>query len=172
MDLNNEKMNLINQLTLEKEQLENRLRLIKSLLATYGSNGFNAATPMYVDPNSGVKATRVDPNFPINERLIVQSVYIIQRENRFLHKREIVRYICEITREDEKKINDRISQELSKAKHEGLGIANYKVDKSNKNTFWGSKEWLDENNEPLDQYRHLESMETGRKSSNINLFSK
>jgi len=74
--------------------------------------------------------------------------YVITKEGRFLHVREIAKVIHDIEPSTSiKDLTKKISPAVSHLRRTGK-IVKFKVGKSNVNSFWGSKSWLDDNGKP------------------------
>lgn len=103
-----------------------------------------------------------DDNYPVGGSYILQIEYIIKTANRFLHNSEI-RSIIKANSTKKKDQEDvflkrRVSSVLSKAKdEENSSLINIRVGNSLRNTFWGSKDWLDENGVPLKDHMYDKS---------------
>jgi hypothetical protein len=73
--------------------------------------------------------------------------YIFRSQQRFLHVREITELIqnYEPTLKDEKDLKQKLSANLNRMKHDNI-LTNKKIGDSVRNIFWGSVNWIDENN--------------------------
>lgn len=134
-------MDFINGLKEERASLAKRLDAIDVLLASYDTNSVHTPTNT---------SSAEDNSFPKGSSYIKQITYIIKRENRFLRNKEITEMIQQYHADkDIVFLKRRISSVLSKAKDEEGNLTNITVGNSKRNTFWGSKDWLDSNGKPV-----------------------
>lgn len=85
--------------------------------------------------------------------MLNKVAFILKTENRFLHLRQIARILHlnepEIT---EKEFTAKLYPAVAKLKSSGV-IVKYSVGTSNVNTFWGSKNWLNDDGTPKDKHK-------------------
>ncbi|ALR30376.1 hypothetical protein ATE47_07500 [Chryseobacterium sp. IHB B 17019] len=95
--------------------------------------------------------------FPQNNYLD-QILFIINKENRFLHNKEISQLFLKYNKEhnDIVGLQGKISIILNKKKKTISNLVSYKYSKAYKDTVWGKKEWLDENNKPKEKHMYKE----------------
>ncbi|MFD2588828.1 hypothetical protein ACFSQJ_18020 [Croceitalea marina] len=153
-------MELKKRLLADKKALLDRLDYINELLRELGED---------VDTSAPKKAIE-DDSFPKNASQFDQIIYILEKENRFLHNSEITNILLPYWNKDEKWVSRRVSALLSSIKRETKGaITNIKVNNSLKNTFWGSAKWLDEllGDEPLPKHMYNKSLVEAPKKKSI-----
>lgn len=94
-------------------------------------------------------------NFP-SDNFNDQILFIINKENRFLHNKEIA--IAMLNHYDNKlninQMKNRISIALNRNKSQFGDIIKYKYSNAYKDTVWGKKEWLDKNAIPKPLYMY------------------
>lgn len=94
-------------------------------------------------------------NFP-SDNFNDQILFIINKENRFLHNKEIA--IAMLNHYDNKlninQMKNRISIALNRNKSQFGDIIKYKYSNAYKDTVWGKKEWLDKNAIPKPSYMY------------------
>lgn len=123
----------IKQLTDEREVLLRRAQSLSDAIEVLKKNtGQDASTASNTLNNS------------ISVREAVLNVF--KRENRFLHIREITRLVIEDSSQFEGSQN-KIRNTISNLKTKGI-LTSYRVGSSLQNTFWGSKNWLDNDGVP------------------------
>ena len=92
---------------------------------------------------------------------------VIRMENRFIHVREIARIIHSLEPDiPESVLIKKISPALTVLKAaKGSNLINIVVGKSNLNSFWGSRSWLDESGNPKKEHMYNEDELSGTKES-------
>lgn len=103
---------------------------------------------------NGVAVPSVDYNK--KDTLKKKVAFVIKRENRFLHVREIAKFLHELERNVS--VDDfmqKLTGAITSLKRDEV-IIKLKVGLSNQNTFWGSKNWI-ENGKPKNGYEPNES---------------
>lgn len=94
-------------------------------------------------------------NFP-SDNFNDQILFIINKENRFLHNKEIA--IAMLNHYDNKlninQMKNRISIALNRNTSQFGDIIKYKYSNAYKDTVWGKKEWLDKNAVPKPSYMY------------------
>lgn len=137
-----------------------RLDAIDVLLESYGS----ASTDTHQ------KSNQVDTDYPTNGSYLKQIAYIIKKENRFMHNGEIASIIKNHSDKDIEFIKRRISSVLSTAKEEEEGnLISIRIGSAIRNTFWGSKGWLDANGNPLEEHMYNRNLLTIKRTRGINI---
>lgn len=136
-----------------------RLNAIDVLLESYGS----------VSTETNQKSNQVDIDYPTNGSYLKQIEYIIKTQNRFLHNNEIADIIKKYSNKDIEFLKRRISAVLSNAKEEGGNLVSIRIGTAIRNSFWGSKEWLDTNGEPLEDHMYDKSLLAMRRTKGINI---
>lgn len=159
-----DKQDIIQELERERQELQRKLtslddtilylRQSSSILPT--SNGYSQPA---VNGNAAVvDAGQVDKtkykNYPVNKSNRDKAAAILKAENRFLHMREIVEIAQALEPKKDSDVSSSIRQAVYalKSLDQIIGI---KADGTNINTFWGSKNWLDESGKikPEHMYR-------------------
>lgn len=81
--------------------------------------------------------------------------HAFKRENRFLHSREITEMIfaADGSLGNIKKLGAQVSSVLTRLRRDGR-ITKKVLNNMNRNTFWGSEKWLDENRNVLPEYMY------------------
>lgn len=88
-----------------------------------------------------------------------QVALIFKEQSRFLHIREIV----EIAKNKKLEIDDKsIKQAVYALKLDGV-IVSVSINNSYKNTYWGSKNWVDENNNIKPEYDYNKNISFNQK---------
>ncbi len=151
-------MDFINELKREKASLQKRLNAIEVLLESYGT----------ADVHTTIEAD-IDDAFPSNESYIKQIAYTIKKENRFLHNSEITNVLKNYSDKEKGKLSIRISVVLSRAKAVGGNLTNITIGDSRRNTFWGSKEWLDDDGNVKPNHMYDKKLLVTKKSKEINI---
>ncbi|SEK41582.1 hypothetical protein [Parapedobacter koreensis] len=95
-----------------------------------------------------------------NATVKMKVVTVLKTENRFLHLRQIAK-ILHLLEPDtsEKDFVTKLYTAVSKLKSSGA-IVKYAIGASNVNTFWGSKNWLDDKGEPKSEHKYDEDAVT------------
>ncbi|MDA3904952.1 MAG: hypothetical protein PF484_02640 [Bacteroidales bacterium] len=137
-------MDFINELKKERAILSKRLDAIEALLDSYDSNVTHITNV----------SKKKDENYPSEGSYLTQIAYVIKREGRFLHNREIADALKAYSNKEMDFLKRRISAVLSKAKEKEGNLTSIRVGASIRNTFWGSIEWLDENKEPFKDHMY------------------
>ena len=148
-------MDFIKGLKKERASLVKRLGAIDVLLESYGSVSTD-------DP-------QVDADYPTDSSYLKQIAYIIKKEDRFLHNSEITDIIKNYSDKDMGFLRRRISAVLSHAKQEGGNLVNIRIGTAIRNTFWGSKEWLDANGHPLKDHMYNKSLIAVKRTKGISI---
>ena len=145
-------MDLINGLKEERALLVKKLEAIDVLLESYGS------------------INKRDADYPANGSYLKQIAYIIKKANRFLHNSEITGVIKNYSDKDLNFLSRRISSVLSKAKEEEEGnLTSVTIGASKRNTFWGSKEWLNNDGKPLEDHMYNAELIVMKRTKGINI---
>ena len=106
----------------------------------------------------------------INASMVVQKIKrkatwdtkiqeVFKHYNRFLHKREIVSYIIENFDNEGKElkfIENNVSGALLRLKEEDK-IYKFEYNSHNRNVFWGSKKWVDEEGKIMPNHKYNDS---------------
>lgn len=151
-------MDFINGLKKERSSLVKRLEAI-DLLLSYDTN----------DTHTANISNESDNSYPTKNSILKQITYVIKHENRFLHNSEITDALLPHTNKSRELLTKRISSVLTKARAEGGNLVNIRVGKSLQNTFWGSKDWLDQNGDPLEAHLYDKSKVKMRRTTGINI---
>jgi hypothetical protein len=141
-------VNIRSALEKEKEELLSELRVIEKLLQKY---------PEERASNNEETESKITP---LNNRsLLDRVVTYFKNANRFLHVKEIARGLNENGTEQ-------ISSILYRLKADKV-ITKYVPNKINRNTVWGSVNWVDENGEPKPEHRWKDEFMTKPKTIEI-----
>jgi hypothetical protein len=128
-----------------------------------------------VNTNSDVvgsisESANVIPNgYNKNATLKNKVAFIIKRENRFIHVREISKLIHDI--DPFAPVDDivkKLSPIMSSLQTKDI-IVKIKTGSANINTFWGSKNWLDENGNPIPGHEYNKEYITGSDDSTLEI---
>lgn len=149
-------MDFIEGLKEERASLKRTLDAIDVLLESY-------------DIKDTTGANVKDNHFPIKGSNIDQITYVIKNANRFLHNNEITNELSKYSNKDSSLIKRRVSAVLSKAKREGGNLTSITVGASKRNSFWGSKEWLDSKDVPLNQHMYNKDLLVVKTDKKINI---
>jgi hypothetical protein len=129
-------MDFINDLKKEREVLQKKLDAINSVILSYEDVEHKGSVPS--------EKVKMISGFPKNGSYLEKVFFIIKDANRFLHNSEIAETLSQYDKKDIITLKRRVSAVLSHAKHEFDTLTSVRVGNSIKNTFWGSKEWLDD----------------------------
>lgn len=131
-------MGLLNELKKERDILQSKIDAINTVIKSY------EASESKSDSNpSSIKQEIF--GFPESGSYLEKIIFIIKDSNRFLHNNEIAETLSVYDKRNIADIKRRVSTVLSQAKSQVDTLVNVKYGKSIKNTFWGSKDWLDTN---------------------------
>lgn len=157
-------MEFVNQLKQEKgrlkkeaESINERINAINILLESYG-----ITTDM---------KTKIPVDYPKSEPLLKQIAYIIRSQERFMHNSEITKMLLKYNgdlKADE--VPHRVSQVLSRAKRDDDGtgtLTSIQANNNRKNTFWGSKEWIENENTPKQENMYDKSIVSVKSTENV-----
>jgi len=151
--------NAINELLKLKNELSERIRqvditidMLKTMPISADSTSINKVTG---------NLTSVKPegyeSFDINASFRAKVIYVIKTEKKFLHAREIAQILNKIEpTKNTKDLIKKVSPILSLLKQKGV-IIKIKVGRSNINSFWGGKDWVNENGLPKSGYEYDDS---------------
>ncbi len=140
---------------LKKELLE-RVEHIDKTIHTLKSISFSPARSFFLTTEVGKKTNGSSKysDYDINVTMRNKIAYILKKENRFLHVREIASILHSIEPgSTEQEYIAKLSPAISALKKQGA-IIRVQVGKSNLNIFWGSKNWVDENGNPKEHHRY------------------
>lgn len=94
---------------------------------------------------SGGDGKGIDPNYNSNWQWREKITYFLQKEQRFMHNREMSEIVHSLEPGlDTKVIMQKIASVLSRLKNDRV-ITNIQIGTSRRNTFWGANEWIDAN---------------------------
>lgn len=135
---------LRNELLERVKQIEGTISMYKAIHNTADNALKNANIALNITKEAQEKYRGYDKKASMRNKIAV----ILKAEKRFLHVREIAKFIHEIDPFDnETEIAKKISPAISFLGKSG-SVVKLKIGKSNINSFWGSKNWLDENGNP------------------------
>lgn len=143
--------------------LENKISINKLKVDNPESKEDSNAGYNQVKTKANIYPEDYDPNMAIWRKI----TYLLKREQRFLHNREMAQMIAKI--EPEINIGElvkRFSSVLSSMKAKKQ-IVNIVVNNNNRNTFWGVKKWLDEDGNPKPEHMYNEEYITVTKEGKI-----
>ncbi len=145
--------NLKNELLQRVEHIDNTISTLKSL--SFSLTGSNEHVNGNSKPVNAEKGKYAD--FDRSATIRSKVAYVLKKENRFLRVREIAQILNSL--EPQVSIKEFIDKKLSAAitylKNEGK-IIKIIVGKANANTFWGSKNWLDEHGNIKEEHKYDE----------------
>lgn len=166
--LNNRKEDLSNQIS----ALESTIKSLEDSIERSRSTRFLNTMPRNQD-NSVIEQTPIinqndeyDETWSLNKK----ALFMISKMKRFLHNREIANLIHE--REPDSnanKLSKQLSPRLSRMKKDGK-LTNIKAGSSNRNTFWGSPKWLDENGKIQEEYTYDKNAIIDEIDDSLNFF--
>ena len=149
----------------ERDAILKRLEHINEILKTFGDD--ETSNQSYLDKSNGKAQPK--NNFPKGDSQANQIIFLLEKENRFLHNNEISDLLLPYWNKDIKWIRRRVSAVLSEIKRDTEGaVTNIKVNNNLKNTFWGSRNWLLPNGTPKKENMYDESLVDQPKTKDIN----
>jgi hypothetical protein len=100
-----------------------------------------------------------------------KALSIFRNEGRFLHMREIVKIAQDLEpNEDAKDVARKISTAIYTIKNlDDSPLVNISIDNNNSLTFWGSKNWLDENGNVKAEHMYNETEITKKSSKSLEI---
>jgi hypothetical protein len=140
------KENTISDLEQLKKELLDRVKQVDITINTLRTISMSGSIDPVIDLSTSISNDYKD--YDINASFRNKIAYVLNMKGRFLHVREIAKILHDI--EPKNSIEDlikKISPAISSLGQAGT-IVKIKSGKSNINTFWGSKSWLDDNNKP------------------------
>lgn len=137
----------------ERQELATKLTWLDDLIARHKSNGITKP-----DNNKGTTVTVNDAvnAYPFAKPVQDRALFILKREGRFLHTREIATLMVEMEGGEIDEIVAKLSPRLSKLKNKEGVITNIQIGSSLRNTFWGSKKWLNIDNSVKSEHMYKE----------------
>ncbi len=164
-------------LELERDELLDKLRSLEMTIltlkqsASIPTNGFLQTKAGAIPVNIVAKSTNTKYSNYTALNIREKAVAILKGENRFLHMRQIV----EIAQSLEPNVNkDLVKKQIARAFYNIKGLENSPIvskviDNVNLNTFWGSKNWLDENGNIKEEYKYDEDQIRDTKRVNMDI---
>lgn len=161
------KENTINELEELKKELLDRVKQVDITINTLKTISMSGSIDPVLVLSAGISNNykEYDYNAPFRKKI----AYVLNREGRFLHVREIAKILHKL--EPKHSIEDltkKISPAISSLGQAGT-IVKIKSGKSNINTFWGSKSWLDDNNKPKEGREYDDSYTINASNSEIKI---
>lgn len=126
------------QYEVEAKEIHRAIQVLKGVTPTAGfeTNGSYARKTELFNPGGAI--------YPKNGSWWDKVVYILNEKQRFLHNREIAEYIVhKENRPDLEDVVASLSVHISRYKKEGR-LEFYRVGSSNRNNFYGFRQWLNE----------------------------
>ncbi len=146
-----ELIELRNELLKKIEHIDNTIDILKSL------NSNSITTPSASTSSNFKMRNDKYKDYKSSDSLRGKIAYILKTEGRFLHVREIALILHSLEpNHSVKEYITKISPAISYLRRRGV-IVKVKASKSNVNTFWGSKNWIDKKGEVIDTYKYDES---------------
>lgn len=139
----NELQKLKNELIAKVQQIDQTISTLKAFsgisLNGLSTNGKADAKYLEFDKDSSIKS---------------KLAYVLKKENRFLHMRQIAQVLHRLEPDfSEKEWITKLYPAIAELKKAG-SIVKYSVGESNVNSFWGSKNWIDGNEEPKKDHKY------------------
>lgn len=141
--MNNDALKVLIQ---EREKIKARLEYLNELIKNLGGGDNHV-----VEKNKLTEYKGYDPKAAMKVKLL----YVLKRLNRFSHSTEIKSMLGEI--EGKKPEVFKVSSTLSALRRVNK-VHKFQLGTQNRNSFWGSTKWLDENGEILSQYMYDDSI--------------
>lgn len=139
--------NALESLKIAKLELEGQLvGIVQAIKAIEGDNSDDLAKKAIFNPDINIVPSSekiAEPGFDRNLSYSDKFLFILKRENRFLHFREAAEFLVEIEGGDVNFLIDKLTSGTSWIRKNGVIV---KINPTNKNrdTFWGSPKWLDQ----------------------------
>lgn len=152
-------MNFIKELKKQRALYQKQIDAIDVLLEASNGNfedNINVDDDLYKD-------------YPADSSYIEQITYIIGATNRFLHNSEIATVLRKHAKRVPNNLSRRISAVLSKAKEGEGNLISITIGNSKRNSFWGSKNWLDMNGNPIEEHMYDKSLIVTKSTKGINI---
>lgn len=107
--------------------------------------------------SSKTKNETVDKDYRTNWSIKKKFAYLLKKHNRFLHFREAAEMINSLENKtyDISELASKLSSGTQSLKTDGT-LVKVKVNNNNRSTFWGYKDWLDENDKVVKGYEYNE----------------
>jgi hypothetical protein len=159
---------IVNQLKQKREELFKTIKSLDETIALFLKDNSDVTVNSVALPSDKSKsesASNTASKVGTSLKTVILNVF--KAENRFLHIREINPLVAEKAPEFKDQI-DKIRSTISNLKTQNVLIP-YKVGSSNLNTFWGSKNWLNEKGEPKAEHSYNEEYVSGYSSEVIDL---
>jgi hypothetical protein len=160
--------NIIEELERVKEELLEKAKHIDITINTLKTMSFNSDNKLnekMINEKQLINKVEGYEDFDSTMSFRNKVMFIIKKENRFVHSREISEILKKIEPTDED-LTRKVSVALSYFRQKNA-ISKIKIGNSNINTFWGSDKWLDENKNPKKEHTYNEKYLL--KSSNDNI---
>ena len=150
----------VKSLQLAKADLEKQLNDVNNAIESLSGSGTVEVVPKLAQNGNYA-------GYDSYWSLANKFLFLLKKENRFLHFREAADIICQLEGKGEaKELAGKISSSCQALK--GETIVKYQAGKSNQDTFWGSPKWLDNSSGEIiagHQYNGKYLHSKGRKSA-------
>lgn len=160
--LKRENMTFVKELVKEREALRLRLLKVEELLKAYGEQ-FDENDSDSKKLNSEALVKSEDQSFPKESSYRDQILHVIKSKNRFMHVSEIANELKPYSDLDYGSLKRRISAVITKTKTEVDSLVNYSFSNSKKDTVWGKKDWLDENENIKEEFMYKDRNQSIKK---------
>ena len=146
-------MNTLEVLIKKEIELDNKLELVREMIKEEKVKQDGTST---ISVSTKSNAVKTNDEFNKKDSLSDKIRLAFKQEQRFLHIREVVTFIkAHEPDSDEKTLKRRLSTNLNRMKRNGI-LTNVKHNMSLLNVFWGSINWVDENNKIKSGYEYKE----------------
>lgn len=150
----NREEELLKMLEIERDEYEQKVKSISDtiqiLKAKMGMNNSSNGESTAVTTKNNILDPDYDKDWSISKKII----YLLKREQRFLHNREMSEMTNALEPQISKeKLSKKFSSILSILKKRGL-IVKKVINGNNQNCFWGSPKWLNEDGTIKDEFMY------------------
>lgn len=150
-----------------RKDADNRISSIDVAISSLRFRHSNSISPVVkgVGNVNAIANEKYEGYHKLNNRQ--KALMILRNEGRFLHMREITKIAEELeSSEDSKVVSKKISTAFYTIKNlTDSPLTNVNIEDSKQNTFWGSKNWLDENGEIKKEHMYNEKEISTKKGS-------
>jgi hypothetical protein len=169
------KLELINALEVEKDELASKLRSLEHTILTLKQTLNFDSLPVHTNGNGKGGSHKAQESGNLYDKFKgyhsakgnkERASVILKSEGRFLHMRQIVKIAQSLeAKNDSEAVKGKISQGVYALKNlENSPIVTKVIGSSNLNVFWGSKNWLDEKGEIKPEHMYDEKELSSNKS--------
>ncbi len=161
-------MSIVYELLLEKEkELLSKLEEVRNAMKPY----IDTVLPSQIEniefskkPIDNLENLNKVKKYSVPQRIL----YALKENNRFMKIREIAKFISDITKEDEDYLVKQFSRRTKFLKEKNK-IVKKQVGPSKINTFWGSPNWVDSENNIKKEYKYNSDNKSTEQTSLIDL---